>query len=563
MMHEINFYAIVQKEGLGMDKCIEDSKYRMKRYGVTPDLLCVPPQLLLYMALAPEEKLLYDKGGPNAAATFEAGVEGFKARQYRGMGVVTSDPFEITDDSEAVQMLQRSTQVGEFYVMGPPVVPLNMEDPKGARNFLDIVVFDEESDRHVVIPWEDAVAASFCEMVRDGEKVNPDTQLTKSNGIKDALALYKKQTEDDKKPSSGESLKVTRNENNLVAAEWRELANCWRIIAKMGTRRNASGEELVFPATNDKVGELTGGSGEMDKDPFSIGEDFRGRSIQKFMEEPKFRVYCVVARPFIEHVMQSAVMTVSGRDTGAMLFGPSDMQISANTQVKTIEGHYTGHFKAVIHKPQNVFVMRDIACSAYVAGMNTQFFGFEKNQTIANRYTSNRAKNQIMRRLSFADEVGSKYQSCMSFPASAAEYEEGSMDTVISVTSRVLPWEVNPSQHHENFPGGDKMYEQYQRILQLGQIHYGEDTRAAENMDFISQGATNNALCFMGPHRKFSHISRSHFELIPGQGHFGPDALPGDARWRRGETVSQKTARDQMISLEAVASSQLAFQPRG
>jgi hypothetical protein len=36
-----------------------------------------------------------------------------------------------------------------------------------------------------------------------------------------------------------------------------------------------------------------------------------------------------------------------------------------------------------------------------------------------------------------------------------------------------------------------------------------------------------------------------------------------DARWRRGETVSQKTARDQMISLEAVASSQLAFQPRG
>jgi hypothetical protein len=113
--------------------------------------LVFPPQLLLYMALAPEEKLLYDKGGPNAAAVFEAGVEGFKTRQYRGMGVVTSDPvrrvailfrsvlrtalqpladsdsslrrpqFEITDDSEAVQMLQRSTQVGEFYVMGPPV----------------------------------------------------------------------------------------------------------------------------------------------------------------------------------------------------------------------------------------------------------------------------------------------------------------------------------------------------------------------------------------------------------------------------------------------------------
>ena len=63
-----------------------------KRYGVEPNLMCVPPQLLLYMALAPEEKLLYSYGGPQAQAAFDAGVEGFKTRQYRGMGLVTSDP---------------------------------------------------------------------------------------------------------------------------------------------------------------------------------------------------------------------------------------------------------------------------------------------------------------------------------------------------------------------------------------------------------------------------------------------------------------------------------------
>lgn len=49
----------------------------------------------------------------------------------------------------------------------------------------------------------------------------------------------------------------------------------------------------------------------------------------------------VIARPFLEHLMMSAIMTVAGRDTGATLFGPADMQISANTSVKTIEGHYT------------------------------------------------------------------------------------------------------------------------------------------------------------------------------------------------------------------------------
>ena len=38
--------------------------------------------------------------------------------------------------------------------------------------------------------------------------------------------------------------------------------------------------------------------------------------------------------------MHSVILTVAGRDTGATLFGPADMQLSANTQVKTIEGHY-------------------------------------------------------------------------------------------------------------------------------------------------------------------------------------------------------------------------------
>ena len=39
-------------------------------------------------------------------------------------------------------------------------------------------------------------------------------------------------------------------------------------------------------------------------------------------------VEIVIARPFIEHMMLSAIVTVAGRDTGATLFGPADMQLS-------------------------------------------------------------------------------------------------------------------------------------------------------------------------------------------------------------------------------------------
>ena len=52
-------FRIVQKEGLGLDKAVEEAKSRMARYNVTPNMLIVPPQLLLYMAVAPEEKIRY------------------------------------------------------------------------------------------------------------------------------------------------------------------------------------------------------------------------------------------------------------------------------------------------------------------------------------------------------------------------------------------------------------------------------------------------------------------------------------------------------------------------
>ena len=43
--------------------------------------------------------------------------------------------------------------------------------------------------------------------------------------------------------------------------------------------------------------------------------------------------------------------------------------------------------------------------------------------------------------------------------------------------------------------------------------------KAAENQDFISQGSTNNATCFLGPHRIYDPFTKSFMNLVPGQGH--------------------------------------------
>ena len=179
----------------------------------------------------------------------------------------------------------------------------------------------------------------------------------------------------------------------------------------------------------------------------------------------------------------------------------------------------------MVTKPQNVLIMRDVACAGYVAGGNASFFTKD-----AKTHTLGRARTALQERLSFSDDVGAKYGSMLAFPCTEQQFSANQgLDTVMSVTSRLLPWEVTGvnARNHSSFPGGEQVFRKYNQMLGLDSVHYGEDMKAAENQDFISQGSTNNATCFLGPHRKFDPFTSNFMSLVPGQGHFGPDAIPG------------------------------------
>lgn len=185
--------------------------------------------------------------------------------------------------------------------------------------------------------------------------------------------------------------------------------------------------------------------------------------------------------------------------------------------------------------------LSQIACAGYVAGGNCHWFSGKAVGAAA----MTAASTAIGNRLNFSND-NDVYGSMLAFPLSKAQWDSGKMDTTISITSRQLPWDVSGTSTN-SFPGGDAMYAHFATLLGLNTIHYGEDIRASENMEYISQGSVNNALCFLGPHRLYSPLSiGKKLELIPGMGHFGPDAVPGDARWRRGEVVSLKAAREQI-----------------
>lgn len=120
------------------------------------------------------------------------------------------------------------------------------------------------------------------------------------------------------------------------------------------------------------------------------------------------------------------------------------------------------------HQPQNVKVLRDVMANGYRAGGNAKFF--DKDGDLQ------KAKKAIMERLAFEDGDGSEYPaSLLAFPMKRAQYE-GTCQTVMSLTSRLLPWEVQ-SADHKSFPGGEVAFKAYNSVLSLNQVHFGEFCR--------------------------------------------------------------------------------------
>lgn len=135
--------------------------------------------------------------------------------------------------------------------------------------------------------------------------------------------------------------------------------------------------------------------------------------------------------------------------------------------------------KRAVHVPNPNQVMRDVACAGYVAGGNTLFFA--QDSMGGDSYSMENARSHMMERLSFSNDVGAKYASMLAFPCTAQQMSSGHLDTVMSVTTRLLPWEVTSATggDHHSFPGGQKVFGEYQGKLNLRSVHFGEVRTAA------------------------------------------------------------------------------------
>jgi hypothetical protein len=199
----------------------------------------------------------------------------------------------VSDDADSVQMLQRSTQVGEYYRMLPPHAwAKNVTLP---ANYMDIVIYDEEMDKHTHITFEQALyaccvddaanggaqALNICHRFFGGDETFSRNLIIAAYGVNDLAALIVAHT-------------VTGNGGTGPAH---------------ADARTAIQEFVTAP----------GGAGA------NAANYFTKAGLANCVRKGVWLPICItVARPFIEHLAMSCVMTVSGRDTGATLFGPAD-----------------------------------------------------------------------------------------------------------------------------------------------------------------------------------------------------------------------------------------------
>lgn len=565
MKRDIEPFSVIQKEksGRGFDLCIEKAKARMARYGVRPNILIVPPEMQLYCQMVPEAKVVYAEGGERAVSRFESydGRLDTPVGTIRGLDVHVSNPFEDNEVGRPNQMLRRQTQIGEFYVMAPPQVLSTDPLPP---SYMNILIYDERRDQLANLTFREALLHAMPWKVSGDKDVNDQNFNVKKQAAVQAgniTASIQKLTATDPSLLMSRYAGVVSDEQKKVNA-----------ALKLG-----SGESAKPLDTNTILQFLQNNFDSTNPEHWLVLVVLAELGIW-------IPIQVAVTRPFIEHHMLSAIMTVAGSDTGVTLFGPSDMQIAANVAVKTIEGHYTLHSKAVITKPQNVMVLRDIQADGYVAGADMTFFGDVRHSYTAggepmtwdyllngsvgdsaqrtNQFAQS-IRDDIRDRLDFEHDVDNRYPSILCF---CVPLEDGSkpsqrwkQDHAFSLVNGHTPWDVGPDVGATTFPGGKYYFDKYTELYDLGQVTQGIDPNAMQGHSFIRTGTSNNSILLQGPYRTYSPFTRSHFDLVPGQGHFGSDALPGDARWRRGEAIDVDNARSGQVGVEALVESSKAM----
>ena len=141
-------WAIVQKSKDGLYLLDAELKHQLKREGVVPNLYVFPDKMGIYVNMVSGNALAYQSRGPEALVNRSSGD---KVTTFRGLPVFEAQSFDVEFTSEAVDLLIRERQCGEWFFQKGGAA----SDAEGG-----IAIYSADSDKFEPLPAPKAAAGT-------------------------------------------------------------------------------------------------------------------------------------------------------------------------------------------------------------------------------------------------------------------------------------------------------------------------------------------------------------------------------------------------------------------
>ena len=218
----------------------------------------------------------------------------------------------------------------------------------------------------------------------------------------------------------------------------------------------------------------------------------------------------LVARPFITHLMGTAILTTSGAEVGETLVGHADFQLSDNVVQKMHYGNFTFYAKSIIYHPEKVLIVTDIISKRYIMGNDMQFFD----------------ENSIKSYMA-GDTSGSNHKSIlvMTIPADPRRAQGKEYSNPIDLTGSMMD---------EMQPLDDRGIKHYASADYYKTKYHLDNQNSNQARDYFGYFPRAQTLCFQGMQWNWSPAASSLSIPIQNTGHWGYRVYEGCAAVRSG-----------------------------
>lgn len=559
-------WAVVQKSERGLTILDSEAKHSMRMNGVTPNIWIFPSRMDIYLSLARDENVHYDKAGP-AGPEALASTNGNRITTWRGCRVLESCPYDIdfTGDSHT-DLLTRSRQIGEWFMFDDD------ED--------EIQIYSADKDKFVKITRAEAIAAApnankalktnvnFVEGCnRALEACEVESLVSNYNMMLDHLALAAKSpheasasaaekraakanatalnqkikdlklsdvelTADEKKSvddllaGGGGPIQFGNpaEENKLATAVINGLTagitNAAREFNNPNAFRQASTEVQSFYNNgavqyNNKVINAPGALADVTAYKGNLEKLIRAHKQTQYWiskASPKVPRKILLFRPFQTYMMSSAILCKGGSSLGSTFVGHSDFQLSDDITRKVHYGHFTFMSKSVVKRPKECCILEDVMAKAYVGGEGTRFFRVGSEDSFRNQFEEGNIGTRDIEPSLFAWVVDN-------------EPEEDCIDIMGHFDTSVL----GQRRHYkECFEGSDEFVKENDLdIINPFRMHTDAYIQRVQNI---------NTVCFRG-----RQLDKDGKVTAHGKGHWGDEEVyPGCRKVRTGAVATFK-----------------------